>query len=170
MTYAKTITIQFNHDAARLASKSISVGLRLGAAASFREDEKMSEQEQMEVISSYSRAQAIEDGVLINVSETAKEAGFKFPTVVTQNLWSTHIRPSDRAKKFGQDDKGRLWDVLWMAFLAAKRSQGGDLVEFDVIFQNGPGSKWRDTVRLWGHCGPGDDAAPVLTIMLPEDY
>lgn len=125
---------------------------------------------QVEVISSYSRAQAIEDGVLIDVTKTAKEAGFRFPTVVTQNLWATHIVPGERAKKYGQDRDGRLWDVVWMAFLAAKRSTGRDLVTFDVIFQNGPGAKWRDTVKLWGHCGPGDDAEPVLTIMLPEDY
>ena len=124
----------------------------------------------LEVISSYSRAQGIEDGVLIDVSEMAKEAGFKFPVVVTNNLWASHITPSERAKKYGQDEQGRLWDVLWMAFLAAKRSTGGDLIEFEVIFQNGPGSKWRDTIRLWGICGPGDNAEPVVTIMLPEDY
>jgi hypothetical protein len=39
--------------------------------------------EEMEVISSYSRAQAIADGVLIDVSKMAKEAGFKWATVVT---------------------------------------------------------------------------------------
>jgi len=124
----------------------------------------------LEVISSYSRAQGIEDGVLIDVSEMAREAGFKFPVVVTNNLWASHISPSERAKKYGQDEQGRLWDVLWMAFLAAKRSTGGDLIEFDVIFQNGPGSKWRDTIKLWAICGPGDNAEPVVTIMLPEDY
>jgi len=31
-----------------------------------------------EVISTYSRAQALEDGVLADVSEMAKEAGIKF--------------------------------------------------------------------------------------------
>ena len=36
-----------------------------------------------EVISSYSRAQAIEDGVLVDVSTVAKEAGIKFPVAMT---------------------------------------------------------------------------------------
>lgn len=127
--------------------------------------------EELEVISSYSRAQAIADGVLIDVSKMAKEAGFKWPTVVTDNLWATHIQPSERAKKYGQDAQGRLWDVLWMASLAARRSRDGqDLVPFEVLFQNGPGEKWRDVVKLWAHVGPGDHGEPVLTIMLPEDY
>ncbi|EQD30141.1 hypothetical protein B2A_14268, partial [mine drainage metagenome] len=32
-----------------------------------------------DVISRYTRAQAIEDGVLVEVSELAREAGFRFP-------------------------------------------------------------------------------------------
>jgi len=142
----------------------------LGGVSQNRKGRKMSNKQEIEVISSYSRAQAIEDGVLIDVSEIAKEAGFKFPVVVTNNLWASHIEPSERAKKYGQDRDGRLWDVIWMAFCAARRSTGGDLIEYDVIFQNGPGVKWCDTIRLWAHCGPGDNAEPVVTIMLPKDY
>ena len=39
-----------------------------------------------EVIFSYTRAQAIADRVLIDVTPTALEAGFRFPTAVTGNL------------------------------------------------------------------------------------
>ncbi len=35
------------------------------------------------VIHTYTRAQAIEDGVLIDVSETSSEAGFKWPAAIT---------------------------------------------------------------------------------------
>ena len=31
------------------------------------------------VLHAYTRAQAIEDGILVDVSETAREAGFKIP-------------------------------------------------------------------------------------------
>jgi len=34
------------------------------------------------VIHTYTRAQAIEDGVLIDVSEMAREAGFRWPVAV----------------------------------------------------------------------------------------
>jgi len=39
-----------------------------------------------EIISRYSRSQAIEDGVLVDVTETAKEAGFCYHTVITAAL------------------------------------------------------------------------------------
>ena len=39
-----------------------------------------------EVIFSYTRAQAIADRVLIDVTPTAVEAGFRFPTAVTGDL------------------------------------------------------------------------------------
>ena len=40
----------------------------------------------MVVISSYTRAEAIEDGVLVDVSKVAREAGIKYPVAVTIHL------------------------------------------------------------------------------------
>ena len=40
------------------------------------------------VISVYTRAQAIGDGILVDVSETAREAGFKIPVAVTRTVWN----------------------------------------------------------------------------------
>ena len=39
------------------------------------------------VVASYSRAQAIEDGVLIDVTAMAREAGFKWPVALTHTAW-----------------------------------------------------------------------------------
>ena len=39
------------------------------------------------VLSAYTRAQAIEDGILVDVSETAREAGFRIPVAVTRTVW-----------------------------------------------------------------------------------
>lgn len=124
-----------------------------------------------EVIHSYTRTEAIEDGELIDVSEVAQEAGFKFPVAVTHNLWASWIEPNEKAKSYGQDFQGRLWDILWMLKLAIRRN-GGDCehVTYKVLFQNGPGNRNRHTVTLWAICGPGDNGEPVITIMLPEDY
>jgi hypothetical protein len=44
--------------------------------------------EDAELIHRYSRAQAIADGVLIDVSEATKEAGFKFPVALTAAAWA----------------------------------------------------------------------------------
>ena len=40
-----------------------------------------------ELAFTYSRARAIEDGVLIDVSETARRIGLKYPTAITALVW-----------------------------------------------------------------------------------
>jgi len=111
----------------------------------------------------YTRAQAIDDGVLVDVSETAQEAGITFPVAMTRRLWDEYITPDPRA--VWQSEAGRLWDVLWMFRLACRR--GGDRIIFKVIFVMKKAQ--RRTIRLKALCGPGDDAEPVVTIMLPDE-
>ena len=41
-----------------------------------------------EIIAAYSRRDALEDGVLVDLSDLAREAGFKFPLAVTQGVWA----------------------------------------------------------------------------------
>ena len=122
-----------------------------------------------DIISKYTRTQALQDGQLIDVSQVASEMGFTYPIAITRNLWHSWIEPAPKAKEYGQDTQGRLWDVLWMLKTAILRSSG-DHVTYQVIFQNGPGNRNRHTITLWAICGPGDDREPVITIMLPEDY
>ena len=119
------------------------------------------------LIFSYTRAQAIEDGVLIDVTAQAKEAGFKIHTVVTDNLFHTYIAPPAGLEGEGQSLEGRLHDLLFRTLIAAKASSSGDRAEFDVLFLMKPG-RW-DTVHVLAIMGPGDHGEPVLTIMLPED-
>jgi hypothetical protein len=118
-----------------------------------------------EAISVYTRAQAIEDGVLVDVSTTAREAGITFPVAVTRTVFDHYITPDPRSIKFGQSVEGRLWDALWMLRNAAKR--GGGTIHYNVYFI----MKERQSrlVQLKAVCGPGDDAEPVITIMLPEE-
>lgn len=115
-----------------------------------------------EVISSYSRKQAIEDGVLIDVSLVAKEAGIKFPVALTQAVWGKYVEIPQGVT--GQDIQGRLWDVLWMLKMGIYRSDGGDTINFKVYVRNSAGRPRLETLK--SICGPGDDAEPVITIML----
>ena len=50
------------------------------------EAEKAGFWEDAEVISCYTRKQAIEDGVLVDVSQTARECGFRHPVAVTARV------------------------------------------------------------------------------------
>ncbi|MFC1602201.1 DUF6573 family protein [Pseudomonadota bacterium] len=69
------------------------------------------------VISTYTRAQAIEDGVLIDAGSMAKEVGFKYSVAITSAAWSDCVAWSedDNQKQVYQDQSGRLWDVLYSA-------------------------------------------------------
>lgn len=47
------------------------------------------------VISTYTRAQAIEDGVLVDPGSMAKEAGFKLPVALTADAWADCVAWTD---------------------------------------------------------------------------
>lgn len=112
-----------------------------------------------EVIHHYGREQAVEDGVLIDVTDMAREAGITYPVAVTANLWARYIDCGDT--------KGRLWDVLWM-FRIKSRNVDSDTITFSVSFADETGKA--KLVELLATCGPGDLGEAVITIMLPEDY
>ena len=81
-----------------------------------------------EVIYSYTRAQAIDDGVLIDATEMAKEAGFNWPVALTAAAWSDCVAWSDadNDRQTYQDQSGRLWDVLFMASYAIRSAKNSD--------------------------------------------
>lgn len=123
----------------------------------------------LQTISSYSRANAIADGVLIDVTSVASEAGFMVPVALTAEAWNDCVAwtAEDSKRQVLQDEAGRLWDVLWMAFAAARRARG-DQVAFQLyrVPRGGRGYRPRlTTLRL--HISPGDEMEPVLSILLP---
>ena len=123
------------------------------------------------VISSYSREQALDDGVLVafpEMQEMAKEAGFTLPLALSTGAWNL-VEATGKAKEHGECWKGRLWDVFTMLRYAIRGITNDEsLAEFKVIFTNHAGVK--ETKTLWAQVGPGDNREPVLTIMTPEDY
>ena len=119
------------------------------------------------VIYSYTRAQAIEDGVLIDITADAKATGFKVPTVITDNLFHGYVEVPTGLQAEGQSTAGRLHDLLTLALFAARASKGTDRVYFKVDFLMEPGRL--EEANIIAHIGPGDHGEPVLTLMLPED-
>lgn len=119
----------------------------------------------MELICSYTRADALEDGVLIDVSELAAEAGFRIPVAVTRGVWVQCVEVP-RACPW-QDETGRLWDVLSVLRFAGKQNSEADRIVFPVMVQNTDGPA--KPITLEAVIGPGDDGLPVLTVMLPGE-
>lgn len=129
-----------------------------------------------DAISTYTRQQAIADGVLVDVSDMAREAGFKAPVALTSSVWERFVAwdeggVSARQQDLGQSTDGRLWDALWMAFMAIRKNrEGGNSLRYSlhVIERDGYSATPR-CVTLKLHSGVGDHGEHVITIMLPEE-
>lgn len=121
-----------------------------------------------EVIFSYSRADALADGVLVDVSELAHEAGFKLPVAVSDTLYHGYLTPPPELAKERLSLTGRLWDALSVLRYAIKASPATDRITFTVLFAQVPDAELVP-VDLLAVCGPGDSGEPVITIMLPSD-
>lgn len=139
------------------------------------------------VISSYTRAQAFEDGVLVDLMQegtvkAVKEAGFKIPVAMTLTAWCQTVNDEgDPDGKGGlppcQDLQGRLWDVLYMLRQAIRRSEG-ETIFYHLFVQHQSDKPWAPNERRRGQlrltalkavCGPADDGSPCITIMQPDE-
>jgi len=104
-----------------------------------------------EVIHVYTRAQALADGVLIDISDTAKKCGFMIPTAITETLRVSY--PEDK------DLVPLLIDFNFK--IRAMKEPNLRLVELVDRFDE----------RVWLSLGPDDDGdSPCITIMRPKDY
>jgi hypothetical protein len=121
-----------------------------------------------DLVHRYSRADAIRDGVLIDVSAAAREAGIRRPVALTRAAWERCVRVPPGVAC--QDEAGRLWDVLWLLRCAIPGSSGGAReVRFGVHVRNDNRDRTPPLVRLKAVCGPGDHGEPVITVMLPDE-
>ena len=152
-------------------------------AAGFSEEELQADQPFGPILFSYTRAQAIEDGVLVDLTSDGEtkalvsDAGFTIPMAMTTTAFmetvlagTTETPDGEFIFPTGQSLKGRLWDVLMVARTAIRRAarpepSNTDRAYFKVrVDANGDGK--HKTVSLWVHVGPGDAGEAVLTIML----
>ena len=120
------------------------------------------------VIYSYTRAQAVADGFQVEVSQTAREAGITFPVFITRSVFDSFVAIPPGVT--GQDEAGRLWDVLWMLrFAIHKARPGADRLPFALYVRND--NHRPRLVKLVATCGPLDidDPKPAITVMMPDE-
>jgi hypothetical protein len=133
-------------------------------AAGFSEEELLSDQPAGPVIFSYSRKQAVEDGVLVDLTRPGfarilKLEGVKVHTAMTATAFCAVITTTlDQAHAF--EALCRLGRVLQAFRAAARLNPNSNAVHFTA-----PGVD-DQPVKMWGHIGPGDEGEPVLTLML----
>lgn len=113
-----------------------------------------------EIIFRYTRANAIADGVLVDLSEVETvKRHWKFPFACTDTVYGIIERAIEAG---GCDLKGIMHDIGVCAKAEANRGGRHNLFFFKVCI----GDRLHD-LKL--HIGPGDTAAPVLTLMLPHE-
>ncbi len=117
------------------------------------------------VIYTYSRSQAVADGVQVDVTKVAQEAGIQFPMFLTRAVFDQYVAvPPDVT---GQDEAGRLHDVVWMTRFAILRARPGvDRLPVALYVRND--NRTARLVKLIATCGPLDldDPQPAITVML----
>ena len=120
------------------------------------------------VIYSYTRKQAVADGVQVEVTKTAQEAGIKFPMFLTRAVWDTYVTVPEGVT--AQDEAGRLWDLVWMTRFAILRAKPGvDRIPVALYVRND--NHRARLVKLIATCGPLDidEPAPSITVMMMDE-
>jgi hypothetical protein len=116
-----------------------------------------------DIISSYTRTEALADGTLVDITPLAKEAGFKVPVALTAAV-RARLEPSERDISAGQSLEGRLWDVLMV--LRAQANTDTDTVIYEVFVAE---DEEQHTLHLKAVIAPGDEGEPVITIMFEHE-
>ena len=126
----------------------------------------MNNNDNFEVIHSYSRKQAIDDGFLVDVTHWATPLGYKYQVAFTATLWAV-IEAIPECS--WQDISGRVHDVLFMGIIAIKKLKKNEsFVSFNVII-NTQNEKIQSH-RLVMNLAPGDTPEPVFTVGFLEDF
>ncbi len=121
------------------------------------------------VIYQYTRSQAIADGFQIEVTKTAQEAGIRFPVFITRGVYEQCVAVPPGVT--GQDEAGRLWDVVWMLRFAIIRSQPGTSRLTVALYVRNSDTRPPRLTKLIATAGAVDidDPAPAITILLPDE-
>ena len=121
---------------------------------------------QYDFIYTYTRQQALDDGVLIDASSMAKQAGFKVPVAITHAVHYDCVEwtEADSQRQTYQNASGRLWDLLFLARLSAGSDLSEVFFKLNRIPRNGKAKSPRlTTLKMQIH--GGDSGEPVITIM-----
>ena len=93
-----------------------------------------------EVIDTYTQQDAIDDGILVNLTEIfpeeVKECGINIPLLCTRSVFENYINLTNAAKKALNNEKGRAWDLIFMsrpALKAAIKNQRPYLYKFYCV-------------------------------------
>lgn len=120
------------------------------------------------IIHAYTRKQAIEDGVLVDLTRPGfarllSMVGIKCHTAITATAFGSVV-----TRDFDKEHAGEAIGHTLMVLAAFRKALDGERNkdrDTDRVFFSVPGLDGED-VELWAQIGPGDQGEPVLTIMV----
>jgi hypothetical protein len=121
------------------------------------------------IIYAYTRSQAVADGVQVEVTKTAAEAGIKFPVFITRGVFDSFVAVPPGVT--GQDESGRLWDIVWMLRFAILKARPGVQRIPVALYVRQSDTQRPQLIKLIATCGPLDidEPQPAITVMLPDE-
>ena len=126
----------------------------------------------LKIIDSYTREDALNDGTLVDVSKVGKEAGFKYSIAMSKALYEGYIIPPEEIKNKENSTDWRLWDSLFMLRIAISRMrENNSFILYSVYYQMNENIEHftnRD-YKLKALFHGGDKGEPVITIMFTEE-
>lgn len=116
---------------------------------------------------SENRQQAIQAGILIDVTADAKKLGLTFPVTITKPLWEVGIAPLSTMSE--EDKSARVRDVL-MAFRLRLAGQTtlSPLIDFPAMLAMPPGAV-PQPVPLFALIQPDEENRAMATLLLPNE-
>lgn len=125
------------------------------------------------VISAYTRGDALNDGELIDVSSTAREAGILYPVALTRAAWADLVAWSD-SDGGCQDETGRLWDVVTITRMRMRQAvdeanRAGTAQIQTHLYRVPAGKENPERANMVVGLALDETASPAVTIMLPGE-
>ena len=116
-----------------------------------------------DIISTYTRQQAIEDGIFVDVSAVAKKCGFTIPVAITTNLFNKYIKQNNPL-----ETETQIYHYLHKirnAILNDPKRDTDSLLYLQLSTPN-------DHIDVWVaiEAQSPTDPSPAINIMLPEDW
>lgn len=123
-----------------------------------------------EVVHTYSRAQAIADGWLVEADpELTERLDYLVPIVYTRAVYEDCVAWAADDGPL-QDQEGREWDLLFALRMWAMSAPDADWITLPLMrIPKGSRDARVEQVQLLASFGPGDSEEPVLTVMFPSE-
>lgn len=121
------------------------------------------------IIHTYTRDEALADGVLVDASTLAREAGFRWPVALTTAAWADLVAWPD-TEPATQDETGRLWDVLVVARATiGAHGRSAETIIPSHVLRVAPGAQTPTRADFKIALSVDAAGAPCLTVMLPTE-